>query len=134
LVVAFVVRRPLSSLLAIMQPSMLLLPAAFAANHRPSLPPPPLPLLPGRHHLHRHHCGQTCQCSLPKKEATTAAPPAYQQQHQRENIYKSRLLDLFNLSSVSREFSYIQVVSLKKGTFFAMYILVDAFSMFLGVA
>jgi hypothetical protein len=93
------------SLHAIMQPSMLLLPAIFAANHRPLPPPPPLPLPPGHHHLHRHHHGQTCRHSLPKKEATAAAPPAYQQQQQRENVYKSRQLDLFNLSTVSREFS-----------------------------
>jgi hypothetical protein len=106
---------------------MLLMPATFAANHRPSLPLPPLPLPPGRHHLHCHHCGQTCRCSLPKKEATAAAPPVYQGQQQRENIYKSRQLDLFNLSTVSREFSDYQVVSLKKKcTFFVMYILVDA--------
>jgi hypothetical protein len=51
---------------------------------------------------------------LPKKEATAAAPPAYQRQQQRENVYKSRQLDLFNLSTVSREFSNYQVVSLKK--------------------
>jgi hypothetical protein len=64
---------------------------------------------------------------LPKKEATAAAPPAYQWQHQLENVYKSRRLDLFNLSTVSREFSDYQVVSLKKiAPFFAMYILVDA--------
>jgi hypothetical protein len=97
-----------------MQLSTLLLPAAFAANHCPSPPPLPLPLPLGRHHLHRHNRGQTRHRSLPKKEATTAAPPAYQQQHQREKVYKSRLLDLFNLSSVSREFSNYQVVSFKK--------------------
>jgi hypothetical protein len=34
------------------------------------------------------------------KEATSAPPPAYQQQHQRENVYKSWRLDLFNLSTV----------------------------------
>jgi hypothetical protein len=49
-----------------------------------------------------------------KKEATAAAPPAYQRQQQRVNVYKSRRLDLFNLSTVSREFSNYQVVSLKK--------------------
>jgi hypothetical protein len=43
-----------------------------------------------------------------------AAPPVYQWQHQHENVYKSRRLDLFNLSTVSREFSNYQVVSLKK--------------------
>jgi hypothetical protein len=26
---------------------------------------------------------------LPKKEATAAPPPAYQRQHQHENVYKS---------------------------------------------
>ena len=93
---------------------MLLLPATFAVNCRPMPPPPPLPLPPSRHHLHRHHRGQTHRRPLPKKEATAAAPPAYQQQHQRENVYKSRRLDLFNLSTVLREFSYYQVVSLKK--------------------
>jgi hypothetical protein len=91
-----------------MQPSTLLLPATFAANRRPSPPPPPLPLPLGR-----HHHGQTCRHSLQKKEATAAAAPAYQWQHQRENIYKFRRLDLFDLSTVSREFSNYQVVSLK---------------------
>jgi hypothetical protein len=47
-----------------MQLSMLSLPAASAANRRPLPPPPPLPLPPGRHHLHRHHRGQTCCRSL----------------------------------------------------------------------
>jgi hypothetical protein len=73
-----------------MQPSTLLLTAAFAANRRPSLPLPPLPLPLGRHHLHCHHRGQTHRRSLPKKEATAAAPPAYQWQQQCENVYKSR--------------------------------------------
>jgi hypothetical protein len=71
---------------------MLLLPAAFAANRRPSPPPLPLPLPPGRHQLHHHHHGQTHRRPLLKKEATVAAPPAYQWQHQCENIYKSRQL------------------------------------------
>jgi hypothetical protein len=62
----------------------------FAANRRPSSPPPPLPLPPGRHRLHRHHCGQTRRHQMPKKEATAAVPPSYQRQHQREFIYKSR--------------------------------------------
>jgi hypothetical protein len=104
-----------------MRQSTLLLPAAFAANRRPSLPPPPLSLPPGRHRLHRlhrHHRGQTFCCPLPKKEATAAAPPAYQRQHQCQNVYKSRQLDLFNLSTVSRKFS--------ECTFFAINILVDA--------
>jgi hypothetical protein len=79
-----------------MQLLTLLLPAAFAANHCPSPQPPPLPLLmlPGRHRLHHHHYGQTCQRSLPKKEATAAAPPVYQRQHQCEKVYKSRQLGL----------------------------------------
>jgi hypothetical protein len=51
---------------------------------------------------------------LPKKEATAAAPPAYQWQQQHENVYKSRQLDLFKLSTVLREFSNYQAVSLKK--------------------
>jgi hypothetical protein len=85
-----------------LQPSMLSLLAAFAANRRPSPPPPPLPLTlpPGRHRLHRHHRGQTRRRPLPKKEATAATPPAYQRQHQDENVHKSRRLDLFNLSTV----------------------------------
>jgi len=49
-----VVRRPLSSSHAIMRPSMLLLPAAFAANRRQLQPLPPLPLPLGRHRLHLH--------------------------------------------------------------------------------
>jgi hypothetical protein len=51
---------------------------------------------------------------LLKKEATAAAPPAYQWQQQCENVYKSRQLDVFNFSTVSREFRDYQVVSLKK--------------------
>jgi hypothetical protein len=51
---------------------MLSLLAAFAANRCSLPPPPPLLLLPGRHHLHRHHRGQTFRCPLPKKEATAA--------------------------------------------------------------
>ncbi len=85
-----------------MPPSTLLLPAAFAAKHRPLPQAPLLPLPPGHHHLHRHHCGQTCRRSLPKKEATAAAPPAYQRQHQCDIVYKSRRLDLFNLSTVKK--------------------------------
>jgi hypothetical protein len=76
-----------------MQPSTLLLPATFAANRRPSPRLPPLPLPPGRHRL-SHHRGQTRRRPLPKKEAKTAAPPAYQRQHQCENFYKSRQLGL----------------------------------------
>jgi hypothetical protein len=93
---------------------MLLLLAAFAANRCPTLPLPPLPLPPSRHCLHPYHRGQTCHRPLPKKEATAAAPPAYQWQHQCENVYKSRRLDLFNLSTVSREFRDYQVGSFKK--------------------
>ncbi len=91
-----VVYRPLSSSRAVMWPSMLLLPAAFAANYHPlpPLPPPPLPLPLGRHCLHRHNCGQTHRHPLPKEEAIAAAPPAYQWQHQRENVFKSRWLGL----------------------------------------
>jgi hypothetical protein len=89
-----VVCHPLSSSHAVMRPSTLLLPATFAANRRPSPPPPPLPLTPSHHRLHRHHRGQTCHRPLPKKEARAAAPPAYQRQHQRENVYMSRRLGL----------------------------------------
>jgi hypothetical protein len=71
---------------------MLLLPDAFSANCHPLPPPPPLPLPLGCHRLHRYHHGQTCHCQMSKKEATAAAPPVYQWQHQRENIYKSRQL------------------------------------------
>jgi ABC-type transport system involved in multi-copper enzyme maturation permease subunit len=112
--------------IAVMRPSTLSLPAAFDTICHPSPPLPPLPLPPGHHRLHCHHRGQTCCHPLPKKEATAAAPPAYQWQHQLENVYKSRQLDLFNLSTVSREFSNYQVVSLKKLYLFAIYILVDA--------
>jgi hypothetical protein len=63
---------------------MLLLPAAFAANLHPLLPPPPLPLQlplpPGRHHLHRRHRGQTCLFSIAKERgnssSTTSIPTA----------------------------------------------------------
>jgi hypothetical protein len=92
------------------RPSTLSLPAAFSAIRHP--------LPPGRHCLHRHYRGQTCHHPLPKKEATAAAPRAYQQQHQRENVCKSRRLGLFNLSTVLREFSNYQVVSLKKLSLF----------------
>jgi hypothetical protein len=74
--------------------SMLLLGAAFATNCHPPPSLPPLPLLLGRHHRHRHHHDQNHHCPLPKKEATAAAPPAYQRQNQRKNIYKSRQLGL----------------------------------------
>jgi len=49
----------------------------------------PLLLPLGCHSHHCHHCCQTHQCPLPKKEATAAPPPVYQWQHQRENVYKS---------------------------------------------
>jgi hypothetical protein len=64
----------------------------FITNCCPLPPPPPLPLLLGRHPLHRHHHAQTHRCPLPKKEATAAAPPAYQRQQQCEKVYKSRRL------------------------------------------
>ncbi len=65
-----------------------------------SCPPlPPLPLLPlllppGHDCCHRHYRCSTLCLSLPKKEATAALPPAYQWQHQHENINKSRQLGL----------------------------------------
>jgi hypothetical protein len=77
-----------------MQPSTLSSPAAFAANCRPPPPPPMLPLLLGRHHHQSHYHDQTYCHQLPEKEATAAAPPAYQRQHQREKVYKSRQLGL----------------------------------------
>ena len=76
-----VFRRLLSSSHAIMRPSTLSMPAAFAANCRPPPPPPPplqLPLLPGRHHRHRHHLGRTHRRTLTKKEAAAAPPPPFQ--------------------------------------------------------
>jgi hypothetical protein len=75
-----------------MRPLMFSYPAAFAANCRQLPPLPPLPLLPGHYRHHRHHRGQTRHLPLPKKEATAAAPPVYQWQHQHENVYKSRRL------------------------------------------
>jgi hypothetical protein len=81
---------PLLSLHIVMQPIMLSLPAAFATNCCPPPPAPLLPLLPGCHHRHCHHGDQTHHHPLPKKEATAAAPLAYQWQNQGENVYKSR--------------------------------------------
>ncbi len=86
-----VVLHPILSLHAVMQPSILSLPAALADN---CLPPPPPPLRPGRHHGHRHNRGQTHHRTLTKKEAAAAAPPAYQLPHHCENICKSRQLGL----------------------------------------
>jgi hypothetical protein len=83
-----------------MQQSTLLLLAAFAANCRPLPPQPPLPLPLGRHHLHRHHHGETHRRPLPKKEATAAAPPAYQWQHHVKMLTSPDDLDFFNLSTV----------------------------------
>jgi hypothetical protein len=84
-----------------MQPLTLSLPAAFAANRRPSPPPPPLPLLLGCHRLNRHHRGQTRHCPLSKKKRQQ------QQHHQRTNgstnvktFTSPDDLDLFNLSTV----------------------------------
>jgi hypothetical protein len=45
-----------------------------------------------RHHHHRYHRCQTCHRQLLKKEATAAAPPAYQRQHQGVSVYKSGLI------------------------------------------
>jgi len=73
------------------------MPAAFATNRRPPLPPPPppqLPLPPGRRHRHRHHLGRTHRRGFTKKETAAAAPPAYQLPHHRVNVYKSRQLGL----------------------------------------
>jgi hypothetical protein len=77
-----------------MRPSTLLLMAAFAINRHQLPPLPRLPLPPGHHRLHCHHHGQTRHHQLPKKEATAAAAPAYQRQHQRENVYKSKQFGL----------------------------------------
>jgi hypothetical protein len=54
------------------------LPAAFAANHRPSPPPLPLPLPPGRHRLHRHPMVKLAVIHCQKKRQQ-------QQHHQRTN-------------------------------------------------
>jgi hypothetical protein len=88
-----------------MQLSTLLLPAAFAANRR-SLPPlPPLPLPPGCHRLHRHPVVKLAIAHCQRKRQQ-------QQHHQRINgstnvkmFTSPDDLDLFNLSTVSREFS-----------------------------
>ncbi len=96
-----VVHWPLLPSHAVMRPSMLSLPAAFANNCRPPLPlppPPQLPLPPGHYHCHRHrhrhHCGLTYLCTLTKKEAAAPPPPSFQLQHHRENVYKSKHLGL----------------------------------------
>jgi hypothetical protein len=69
---------------------------------RPLLPP----IIVNCHHRRHCRCRQATTAStattvfkpaivhLPKKEATAAAPPAYQWQHHRENVYKSRQLGL----------------------------------------
>jgi hypothetical protein len=79
---------------------MLLLPLnTTITSLNPTLPPPPpLPLPPGCHSRHRHPCGQTHHRPWPRKEATSASPPADQWQHQCENVYKSRQLELILLT------------------------------------
>jgi hypothetical protein len=52
----------------------------------------------GRHDDGRHNDGKG------PKEAAAAPPPAYQWQHHRENVYKSRHLDLFILINSIRNF------------------------------
>ena len=94
-----VVHRPILSSHAVMRPSMLSLPAAFANNCLPS-PPPLLPLPPGRHHCLRHHRGQNHCRTLTKKESAAATPPAYQLPHHLENVYKSRQLGLNRLTAI----------------------------------
>jgi hypothetical protein len=86
---------------------MLPLPSNATATGLYSPPQPllPLPLPPGHYRRHHHHCSQTHHCPWPKKEATAAPPPVDHQQHQCENVYKFRQLGLFNLHTVSREFS-----------------------------
>jgi hypothetical protein len=83
-----------------MRPSTLSLPAAFAANCCPLLPPPPLPLPPGRHHLHRHQRGQNRHHPLPKKEAKRAAPQRTNSSNNLKTFTSPDNLDLFNLSTV----------------------------------
>jgi hypothetical protein len=61
-----------------MQPLTPSLPAAFAANRRPSPPPPPLPLPPGRHCLHRHPVVKLAIVHCRRKRQQ-------QQHHQRTN-------------------------------------------------
>ncbi len=97
-----------------MRPSTLLLPAAFDTHRRPPPPPPTLPLPPGHHRHHRHHRVQTQHHQLPEKEATAASPPAYQWQNQRENVHKSRRLDLFNLSTVFFEVGMMDALHFPK--------------------
>jgi len=66
-------------------------------------PPPPLHAIFIIHHQHRlrHlHCQTLHRHPLSKKEASAPPPPAYQWQHHCEHVYKSRQLDLFNLSTV----------------------------------
>jgi hypothetical protein len=86
---------------------MLPLPSNATATglYSPPPPPPPLPLPPGQYCCHCHHCSQGCHRPWPKKEATAAPPPENQQQHQCENVYKSRKLGHIILPTVLREFS-----------------------------
>jgi hypothetical protein len=63
---------------AIMRPSTLSLPAAFAANCRLSPPPPPLLLPPGRHRLYRNPAVKLAVVHCQRKRQQ-------QQQNQRTN-------------------------------------------------
>jgi hypothetical protein len=108
-----VIHCPLLSLHTVMQPSMLLLPAAFAANCCPPPPTPPLPLPPGHHHCHRHHSGRTHHCLLPKKLATAAAPPAYQQHTNLKTFTCPDDLDLFYLPTVFPPLGVCTTVSVR---------------------
>jgi hypothetical protein len=65
-----------------------------------------------------------------KNEKKAAAPLAYQRQHQREIIYKSRQLDLFNLSTVKTHststptFDFRDYLAVKK-CFFSVRVFVN---------
>jgi hypothetical protein len=58
-----------------MQPSTLLLLAAFAANCRPRPPLLTLPLPPGRHRHHCHHCLPSCRVALLSSHCPITALP-----------------------------------------------------------
>jgi hypothetical protein len=83
-----------------MQPSTLLLPAAFATNCRPLPLSPPLPLPPGHRCLHRHHRGQTHRRPLPKKGNSSSTIQHTNGSTNVKMFTSPDNLDLFNLSIV----------------------------------